>query len=71
MPASPILSASTASKMIGASPQRTLDGLKRLESVGVLAQISRGTWDRRYAARELFDLVDRCEARIAGVARRH
>ncbi len=71
IPASPILSASTASKMIGASPQRTLDGLKRLESVGVLAQISRGTWDRQYAARELFDLVAQCEARIAGVVRRH
>ncbi len=66
IPATPILSASTASKTIGASPQRTLDGLKRLESAGVLSQISRGTWDRQYAAKELFDLVAKCEARIAG-----
>ncbi len=66
IPASPILSASTASNMIGASPQRTLDGLKRLESAGVLTQISRGTWDRQYAARDLFALVAECEARIAG-----
>lgn len=71
LPASPILSASTASKLIGASPQRTLDGLKRLESSGVLTQISRGTWGRQYAAQQLFDLVAECEARIAGVARRH
>ncbi len=65
IPASPILSASTASEAIGASPQRTLDGLKRLEAAGVLAQISRGTSDRQYAARELFDLVAECEERIA------
>jgi Fic family protein len=66
LPETPILSASTASQMIGASPQRTLDGLKRLASAGVVAQISRGTWDRQYAAQELFDLVATCEARIAG-----
>jgi Fic family protein len=66
LPETPILSASTASQMIGSSPQRTLDGLKRLASAGVVAQISRGTWDRQYAARELFDLVATCEARIAG-----
>ncbi len=65
IPASPILSASTASEAIGASPQRTLDGLKRLEAAGVLAQISRGTYDRQYAAREMFDLVAECEERIA------
>lgn len=66
IPGTPILSASTACTKIGASPQRTLDGLKRLASAGVVAQISRGTWDRQYAARELFDLVAECEARIAG-----
>ena len=66
IPASPILSASTASKTIEASPQRTLDGLKRLEAAGVLAQISRGTYDRQYAARELFGLVAQSEERIAG-----
>jgi len=67
LPGAPILSASTASEMIGSSPQRTLDGLKRLASAGVVAQISRGTWNRQYAARELFDLVARCEARIASL----
>jgi len=67
IPTSPILSAATASKAIEASPQRTLDGLKRLEAADVLGQISRGTYDRQYAAHELFELVARCEARIADV----
>jgi hypothetical protein len=53
--------------MIGSSPQRTLDGLKRLASAGVVARSGRGKWDRQYAARELFDLAARCEARSAGL----
>ena len=50
---------------IGASHQRALDGLKSLENAGVLRQISKGRYDRQYAADEIFQLIEACEQRIA------
>ncbi len=66
LPALPVLSAPTARGAIGASQQATLAGLKVLEQGGVVRQISEGTYDRQFAAVELFDLVAAYEARIAG-----
>jgi Fic family protein len=57
LPALPVLSAPTASAAIGASQQRTLDALKELEAAGILRQLTRGSYDRQYAATELFDLL--------------
>jgi Fic family protein len=66
LPALPVLSAPTARRAIGVSQQQTLAALKSLAEAGVLRQISRGTYDRQYAATELFDLLTDCEARVAG-----
>ena len=52
------------------SQQQTLEGLKSLADAGVLRQISAGSYDRQYAANELFDLVAAYEARLAGGAQR-
>jgi hypothetical protein len=59
------VSAPTIRAAIGASQQQTLQGLKSLEASGVLRQISEGTYDRQFAAPELFDLVTAYEERIA------
>lgn len=64
LPALPVLSAPTARAAIGASQQKTLDGLKALADVKVVRQISEGSYDRQYAADELFDLVTAYEERI-------
>jgi Fic family protein len=65
MPALPVLSAPTARAAIGVSQQQTLEGLKSLAAAGVLRQISQGTYDRQYAASELFDLVAAYEEQVA------
>lgn len=57
LPALPVLSAPTARVAIGVSQQQTLAGLKDLAAAGVIRQISPGSYDRQYAATELFDLV--------------
>lgn len=64
LPALPVLSAPTARAAIGVSQQRTLVALKGLAEAGVIRQISAGTYDRQYAAVELFDLVSAFESRI-------
>ncbi len=64
LPALPILSAPTARVVIGTSQQKTLAALKELAEAGVLRQISEGTYDRQYAAVELFDLVTTYEASV-------
>jgi Fic family protein len=64
LPALPVLSAPTARAAIGISQQQTLAGLKGLAEAGVLRQISHGTYDRQYAAGELFNLVTEYEERI-------
>lgn len=69
LPALPVLSASTARGAIGVSQQQTLAALKSLADAGVLRQISTGTYDRQYAATELFDLLAAFEARVAGRSR--
>lgn len=66
LPAQPIVSAPTIRGAIGTSQQRALAGLKALAEAGVVRQISEGTYDRQFAATELFDLVTAYEARIAG-----
>jgi Fic family protein len=66
LPAQPIVSAPTIRAAIGTSQQRALAGLKWLADAGVVRQISEGTYDRQFAATELFDLVTAFEARIAG-----
>jgi Fic family protein len=65
LPAQPIVSAPTVRGAIGTSQQRALAGLKALADAGVVRQISEGTYDRQFAATELFDLVTAYEARIA------
>ncbi len=66
LPALPVLSAPTARAAIGVSQQQTLAALKSLADAGVLRQISAGTYDRQFAATELFDLVATYEAHVAG-----
>lgn len=66
LPALPVLSAPTARGAIGVSQQQTLAALKSLADAGVLRQISTGTYDRQYAATELFDLLTAYEERVVG-----
>ena len=66
LPALPVISAPTARGAIGVSQQQTLAALKSLADAGVLRQISTGTYDRQYAATDLFDLLTTYEARVAG-----
>jgi len=66
LPAQPIVSAPTIRAAIGTSQQQALLGLKSLEEAGVLRQISEGSYDRQFAAPEIFDLVTAYEEGIAG-----
>ncbi len=69
LPALPALSAPTARAAIGVSQQQTLQALKALAAAGVIRQLSAGTYDRQYAATELFDLLAAYEEGVAGAAR--
>jgi Fic family protein len=69
LPALPVLSAPTARAAIGVSQQQTLAALKALAEAGVIRQLSDGTYNRQYAATELFDLLTAYEEGIAGPAR--
>jgi hypothetical protein len=69
LPALPVLSAPTARAAIGVSQQQTLAALKALAETGVIRQLSLGTYDRQYAATELFDLLEAYEERVVGAAR--
>ncbi len=64
-----MLSAPTARAAIGVSQQQTLAALKALAEAGVIRQLSAGTYDRQYAATELFDLLTAYEEGIVGPAR--
>lgn len=64
LPAQPITSASTIRAAIDARHQRALEGLKILAAAGVIRQISRGGYDKQYAADELFDLIEEFEGRL-------
>lgn len=68
LPAQPIMSAPMVRGAIGTSQQQALVALKRLAEAGVVRQISQGTYDRQFAATELFDLVTDYEERVAGRA---
>jgi Fic family protein len=70
LPALPVLSAPTARAAIGVSQQQTLAGLKALAGAGVIRQLSAGTYDRQFAATELFDLLAAYEERVVGRAMR-
>lgn len=65
LPALPVLSAPTARGAIRVSQQQTLAALKSLAEAGVVRQISEGTYDRQYAATELFDLLAAYEEQVA------
>jgi Fic family protein len=69
LPALPVLSAPTARAAIGVSQQQTLAALKALAEAGVIRQLSAGTYDRQYAAFELFDLLAAYEEGVVGAAR--
>jgi Fic family protein len=69
LPALPVLSAPTARTAVGVSQQQTLAALKALAEAGVIRQLSEGTYDRQYAATELFDLLAAYEAGVIGSAR--
>jgi hypothetical protein len=69
LPALPVLSAPTARAAIGVSQQQTLAGLKALAGAGVIRQLSAGTYDRQFAATELFDLLAAYEEWVVGRAR--
>lgn len=64
-----MLSAPTARAAIGVSQQQTLAALKALAEAGVIRQLSAGTYDRQYAATELFDLLSAYEEGIVGSTR--
>jgi Fic family protein len=66
LPALPVLSAPTARAAIGISQQQTLAGLKALAGAGVIRQLSAGTYDRQYAAIELFAPLTAYEERVVG-----
>ena len=51
------------------SQQQTLAALKALAQAGVIRQLSEGTYDRQYAATELFEVLGACEERVVGPAR--
>jgi hypothetical protein len=70
LPALPVLSAPTARAAIGVSQQQTHTALKALAEAGVMRQLSAGTYDRQYAATELFDLLPAYEEGITSPARR-
>ncbi len=65
LPAQPIASASTIRAAIDARHQRALEGLKVLANAGVVRHISRGGYDKQYAADELFELIEEFEARLS------
>jgi hypothetical protein len=69
LPAQPIVSAPTVRAAIGTSQQQALVALKALADAGVVRQISQGTYDRQFAAVDLFDLVTAYEERIGGHTR--
>ena len=51
---------------IQTSQQQTLAALKELADVGVVRQVSAGSYDRQFAATELFDLLSDYEAGVVG-----
>ena len=68
LPALPVVSAPTARAVIGVSQQQTLAALKALAEAGVVRQLSEGTYDRQYAATDLFELLTGYEQGIVGPA---
>ena len=63
LPALPIASAATIRAALGVRHQRALEGLRVLERTGVVKKIGDRDYDQQFAAEEIFDLVERYEAR--------
>jgi DNA-binding Lrp family transcriptional regulator len=64
-----VLSTPTARAAIGVSQQQTLAALKALAEAGVIRQLSAGSYHRRYAATELFELLTTYEEGVVGPGR--
>ncbi len=71
LPAQPIITAATARLLTGTSYEAARLALLALEGAGVVRQISGGTYDRTYAADELFELIRTFELRLSGRATTH
>ncbi|MBA2557404.1 MAG: Fic family protein, partial [Chloroflexi bacterium] len=65
LPAQPITSAATIRAAIGARHQRALEGLRVLETAGVVRRVSESRWDQQFAADELFELIERYEEAVS------
>jgi Fic family protein len=68
LPAQPIITAATARLVTGTSYEAARVALNALQVAGVVRQISGGTYDRTYAADDLFDVVRGFELRLSGRA---
>ncbi|MYE54497.1 MAG: Fic family protein [Chloroflexi bacterium] len=65
LPSSPVLTATTASELVGRSFPATGLAIERLVQAGILAQISVGRRNRAYEAPELIDAFTALERRLA------
>ncbi len=65
LPASPVLTTSTAAELVGRSFQATNQAIERLVETGALAQVSVGRRNRAFEARELVDAFTAFERRLA------
>jgi Fic family protein len=66
LPAQPIITAATARLVTGTSYEAARTALLDLETAGVVRQISGGTYDRTYAADDLFAEIRSFEAKLSG-----
>jgi Fic family protein len=66
LPGQPILTAATARLLTGTSYEAARTALNALSVAGVVRQISGGTYDRTYAADDLFNIVRAFELRLSG-----
>ena len=65
LPSAPVLTATTASELVGRSFPATSMAIERLVAAGVLVQVSVGRRNRAYEAPELIDVFTAFERRLA------
>jgi Fic family protein len=65
LPATPVLTSSTAASLIGRSFQATSQGIDRLVEAGVLVQVNVGRRNRAFEAPELIDAFTALERQLA------
>lgn len=65
LPGAPILSVGGAAELIGRSFQATNEAVRRLETAGVVAQVSVGRRNRAYEARAIIDAFAALERQLA------